>query len=285
MTGIRIDKATYTYPNGTNALNNISLTINQAESIGILGRNGAGKSTFVKLLNGLLHPSSGTIFVNEKPTTEYKSAELTKLVGLMFQNPDHQLFCNSVEDEINFSLKSLKLSPEDFQLYKKEIIDQLGLQDFLSLSPYNLSGGQKKKVSIATVLCRKPEFLVFDEPTIGQDKKQQQILEEIIQKAKSIGKTIIIVSHDTEFIYNNTERVIIFEKGQIIADGPTYDVVTNTKVLEESSVLEPQILQLVKLIRNQNKSTVNQPWLPELDGIRSYSDLFNFMKKRIKESG
>lgn len=285
MTGIRIDKATYTYPNGTNALNTISLTINQAESIGILGRNGAGKSTFVKLLNGLLHPSSGTIFVNEKPTTEYKSAELTKLVGLMFQNPDHQLFCNSVEDEINFSLKSLKLSPEDFQLYKKEIIDQLGLQDFLSLSPYNLSGGQKKKVSIATVLCRKPEFLVFDEPTIGQDKKQQQILEEIIQKAKSIGKTIIIVSHDTEFIYNNTERVIIFEKGQIIADGPTYDVVTNTKVLEESSVLEPQILQLVKLIRNQNKSTVNQPWLPELDGIRSYSDLFNFMKKRIKESG
>lgn len=285
MIGIKINEVSFSYPNGTNALNNISLIINQGESIGILGRNGAGKSTFVKLLNGLIFPSSGTIYVNDKPTTEYKSAELTKLVGLMFQNPDHQLFCNSVEEEINFSLKNLKLSPEDFQIYKHEIIELLNLQDFLTLSPFNLSGGQKKKVSIATVLCRKPEFLVFDEPTIGQDRKQQQILEEIIQKASALGKTIIIVSHDTEFIYNNTKRVIIFEKGQILADGPTNEVLSNSNVLEKSSVLEPQIIQLVKLIKNQFNSMNSLANFPELDKITLYPDLLNLICKKITERG
>jgi cobalt/nickel transport system ATP-binding protein len=113
---------------------------------------------------------------------------------------------------------------------------------------------KRNKVSIATVMCRKPEFFSFDEPTIGQDRKQQQILEEIIQKASALGKTIIIVSHDTEFIYNNTKRVIIFEKGQILADGPTNEVLSNSDVLEKSSVLEPQIIQLVKLIKNQFNS-------------------------------
>lgn len=285
MIGIKINEVSFSYPNGTNALNNISLIINQGESIGILGRNGAGKSTFVKLLNGLIFPSLGTIYVNDKPTTEYKSAELTKLVGLMFQNPDHQLFCNSVEEEINFSLKNLKLSPEDFQIYKHEIIELLNLQDFLTLSPFNLSGGQKKKVSIATVLCRKPEFLVFDEPTIGQDRKQQQILEEIIQKASALGKTIIIVSHDTEFIYNNTKRVIIFEKGQILADGPTNEVLSNSDVLEKSSVLEPQIIQLVKLIKNQFNSMNSLANFPELDKITLYPDLLNLICKKITERG
>ncbi|MCP4761672.1 MAG: ABC transporter ATP-binding protein [archaeon] len=241
MKGILADSIGYKYSKDTQALKNISLHVQPGEIIGIMGRNGAGKSTFMKLVNGLLNPTSGTMYVDGISTDLYKSSDLTRKVGVMFQNPEHQLFSSTVEEEINYSLNNLELSKVDFQKYKNDIIDRLDLGKFLEFSPFNLSGGERKKVSIATILCRKPKYLLFDEPTIGQDKKQRKMLENIINEEKIAGNTIIIITHDTEFAYNNVDRIIVFERGSILADGPTKEILSNEKILEESSLIPPQI--------------------------------------------
>lgn len=245
MKGIFVDSLSFNYPNGVEAIKKISLIIHPGEIIAIMGRNGAGKSTFMKLLNGLLTPSSGTVFVDGIVTTSYKSSDLTRKIGVMFQNPEHQLFCMTVEDEIDFSLKNLNLNKKDFQNYKDEIVKKLGLKEFMSKSPFNLSGGERKKISIASILCRRPDYLIFDEPTLGADKKQRRILRQIIENEKKEGKTIIIITHDTDFAFTLVDRILVFESGRILADGPTQDILKCQEILKNSSMVRPQINKLM----------------------------------------
>jgi energy-coupling factor transporter ATP-binding protein EcfA2 len=248
MKGITIKSLNYTYPNGVNALKGIDLYISPGEIVGIMGRNGAGKSTFMKLLNGMLHPSTGIILIDGLSTIEYDSSLLTSKVGVMMQNPDHQLFCSTVEEEINFSLKNLKLSKQEFNDYKSEIIKKLSLKPLLNRSPFNLSGGERKKVSIASVLCRKPDYVLFDEPTVGQDQKQRRVLEKLIKNEMKLGKTVIIITHDTEFIYRTTNRIIVFDDGKIVADGPTNKILSNKQILDRSSLIEPQFIKFKRMM-------------------------------------
>lgn len=245
MKGIFVDSLSFNYPNGVEAIKKISLIIHPGEIIAIMGRNGAGKSTFMKLLNGLLTPSSGTVFVDGIVTTSYKSSDLTRKIGVMFQNPEHQLFCMTVEDEIDFSLKNLNLNKKDFQHYKDEIVKKLDLKEFMSKSPFNLSGGERKKISIASILCRRPDYLIFDEPTLGADKKQRRILRQIIENEKKEGKTIIIITHDTDFAFTLVDRILVFESGRILADGPTQDILKCQEILKNSSMVRPQINKLM----------------------------------------
>lgn len=245
MKGIFVDSLSFNYPNGVEAIKKISLIIHPGEIIAIMGRNGAGKSTFMKLLNGLLTPSSGTVFVDGIVTTSYKSSDLTRKIGIMFQNPEHQLFCMTVEDEIDFSLKNLNLNKKDFQHYKDEIVKKLDLKEFMSKSPFNLSGGERKKISIASILCRRPDYLIFDEPTLGADKKQRRILRQIIENEKKEGKTIIIITHDTDFAFTLVDRILVFESGRILADGPTQDILKCQEILKNSSMVRPQINKLM----------------------------------------
>lgn len=254
MKGIFVDSLSFNYPNGVEAIKKISLIIHPGEIIAIMGRNGAGKSTFMKLLNGLLTPSSGTVFVDGIVTTSYKSSDLTRKIGIMFQNPEHQLFCMTVEDEIDFSLKNLNLNKKDFQHYKDDIVKKLGLKEFMSKSPFNLSGGERKKISIASILCRRPDYLIFDEPTLGADKKQRRILQQIIENEKKEGKTIIIITHDTEFAFTLVDRILVFESGRILADGPTQDILKSQEILKNSSMVRPQINKLmIKISELWNK--------------------------------
>ena len=279
MKGIFVDSLSFNYPNGVEAIKEVSLIIHPGEIIAIMGRNGAGKSTFMKLLNGLLTPSSGTVFVDGIATTSYRSSDLTRKVGVMFQNPEHQLFCMTVEDEINFSLKNLNLSKEDFQHYKEEIVEKLDLEEFLSKSPFNLSGGERKKISIASILCRRPDFLIFDEPTLGADKKQRRILQQIIEKEKKEGKTIIIITHDTEFAFTLVDRILVFERGRILADGPTQDILKNQEILKNSSMVRPQINKLMIKISdlwNKKHGDVQPPV-----NFMEISDFNDFNKKIV----
>ena len=247
-----------------------------------MGRNGAGKSTFMRLINGLLKPTSGTIYVNNIPTTSYYLSELTKLVGAMFQNPEHQLFSNSVEEEIDFSLRNLNLNDTEFQKYKDEIINKLDLGIFLKKSPFILSGGEKKKVAIASILCRKPNYHLFDEPTVGADKIQRRTLEKIIKDENSKGKTIIIITHDTEFVYSVAKRIIIFEKGKILADGPVEEIFSNQVILDESSLVRPQFKKLgyefSKIWRKSHGDTISPL---NFDLIQNFGDLKNKIIKLI----
>lgn len=286
--GILLDSVTFQYPNGTVALKNISLFVKPQQIIGIVGRNGAGKSTFMKLVNGLLKPQSGGIYIDGIPTTKLKSSELTKKVGVMFQNPEHQLFSNTVEDELDFSLKNLNLSKNEYEKYKQEIIQRLNLEKFLPLSPLNLSGGERKKVSIASILCRKPDYLLFDEPTLGQDKVQRKILESIIHEEKNQGKTIIIITHDIEFAFANTDRIIVFEAGKILADGPTHEILSNDFILNNSSIVETQFHRILKIFRLEWQKKHHDKNIPiNLDKVRNFgmleNELIDFLERNIIE--
>ncbi|MBD3352283.1 MAG: ATP-binding cassette domain-containing protein [Candidatus Lokiarchaeota archaeon] len=285
MTGFYVNNVSFEYPNGTKALNDISLMISPGEVIGILGANGAGKSTFIKILNGLLNPTEGTIFVDDKISTEYKSEDLTKIVGLMFQNPDHQLFSSTVEEEIEFSLKNLELSENKHKEYKNDIVKTFNLEPLLNKSPYNLSGGERKRVSMATILCRKPKYMLFDEPTTGQDKKYRQKLSEIINEEQREDKIIIIVSHDTEFVYNNTQRVLIFEQGRILADGPTKKVLSNEYILTQSSIIPPQILRLVNELENLWKEEKRESFPFDIQNIGTYNEFMDFLIEHTPMAG
>ncbi|MHA2281056.1 MAG: energy-coupling factor ABC transporter ATP-binding protein [Promethearchaeota archaeon] len=169
---IMVNDVVYTYPNGTTALKEINLNIYRGEFVGIMGKNGAGKTTLIRTLNGLIRPTQGNIFINNNNINSATIATLSKKVGLIFQNASHQLFANSIEDEIKFSLRSFNLTKEESQKRTNEILSQFNLDKYRERSPLNLSGGESKKLAIASIFCRDPDILIFDEPTLGQDAKE-----------------------------------------------------------------------------------------------------------------
>jgi len=236
---IMIRKIDYTYPNGTVALKNINLNIFKGELIGIMGKNGAGKTTLIRTLNGLIRPTQGNVYINNESTNSKSIATLSKNVGIIFQNPYHQLFANSVEEEIKFSLKSFDLSKEEIQLRTDQILHEFDLDKYKNRSPLNLSGGESKKLAVASIICRDPEILVFDEPTLGQDAKEIEFFINLVKNERKNGKTIIIITHNIEFAYEYIPRTILMAEGQIIADGHTKDVLNNEFLIEQTSLILP----------------------------------------------
>ena len=240
---IIINNVDFTYPNGTVALKKINLNIYKGEIIGIMGMNGAGKTTLIRTLNGLIRPSNGNIYLNGKINKTESIGKLSKIVGIIFQNPHHQVFSNTVEEEIKFSLKSLNLSKEEIQNKTNNILITFNLLKYKERSPLNLSGGETKKLALASIFCRDPEILVFDEPTLGQDAKEIDFFVNLINKEKERGKTIIIVTHNVEFAMEYIPRTILMKSGIIIADGPTKNILANKFLVDKSSLILPQIRQ------------------------------------------
>jgi cobalt transport protein ATP-binding subunit len=234
----------FKYQSGVEALKGISLTVKEGEFLAIMGQNGAGKTTLVKHFNGLLKPSSGTVKVDGVETTKTTIATLSKSVGFVFQNPDHQLFSETVEEEIAFALKNFVFDPEAIEKQVTWAVNLLSLEQYRKTSPFMLSGGERKRVALASVLAWDPEILILDEPTIGQDHNQKEKLRQFIMQLQTQGKTIVIVTHDVEFVAECNPRVILMKDGRIVADGEGKDILTNTAVLAESSIVLPQIAQI-----------------------------------------
>jgi energy-coupling factor transport system ATP-binding protein len=272
---VMIDNINYSYPNGTQALRNISLTIEASEIIGIMGGNGAGKTTLIRTLNSLIKPQSGSIFIENEIITSKTIAELSRSVGIVFQNPEHQLFSNTVRDEIKFSLKNIYQD----DIIKQKIDETLKLfrfERYEDTSPLNLSGGEKKKLALASVMCRDPKILIFDEPTLGQDKKELDFLIKLLEEELVKKKTIIIVTHNIEFAYMYLPRVILMKSGKIIADGPTKKILANKKLLQEASLISPQIIQLT--------SSLRQLGLDLPDNIQTQESLTSFLMELYNKS-
>jgi len=180
---IMIHDVDYVYSNGTIALKQVSLNIKKGEFIAIMGQNGAGKTTLIRTFNGLIRPTKGSIFL-EGENIELKTiATISKKVGVIFQNPMHQLFSNTLEDEIKFSLKNLNLDKEEIQIKVDQILEEFNLEKYRKRSPFNLSGGESKKLATASIICRDPDILVFDEPTLGQDAKEIKFFLGLIERA------------------------------------------------------------------------------------------------------
>lgn len=232
----------YSYDGKQFILKNLSMRIHDGESVAILGKNGAGKTTLIKTLNGLLIPQKGEVFMDGVSTKSASVAELSKKVGIAFQNPDHALFSETVRDEILFSLNNWNFPSRDVEDKFETTVKLFELQHFLEKSPFNLSGGERKLVSIATIFCWSPKHLILDEPTIGQDSNHRRLLTKILKNHLAAGNTVIIITQDVDWAITTFSRVIILKEGQILADGPPERIFSTSRIIEESSLLPPQII-------------------------------------------
>jgi energy-coupling factor transport system ATP-binding protein len=241
---IEAENVHYSYPSKVEALKGVSLTIKDGEFVAIMGQNGAGKSTFVKHFNGLLKPSLGTVKVDGVETTKSSVATLARNVGFVFQNPDHQLFSETVEEEISFALKNFGFDAKVIEERVTWALNLLSLSQYRKTSPFLLSGGERKRVALASVLAWDPKTLVLDEPTIGQDHEQKEKLQQFIMQMQSQGKTVVTVTHDVEFVAECNPRVVLMKEGRIAADGVGCKILTDPATLELSSIVLPQIAQV-----------------------------------------
>jgi energy-coupling factor transport system ATP-binding protein len=241
---IEVQDVYFTYPSGVEALRGISLTIQDGEFVAIIGENGAGKTTLVKHFNGLLKPTKGKVLIDGIETTKVSVATLARKVGFVFQNPDHQLFCETVEEEVAFALRNFGFSEDVIEKRVTWALNLLGLSQYRKTSPFMLSGGEKKRVALASVLAWNPKILILDEPTIGQDYQQKEKLRQFIMQLRTQDKTVIIVTHDVEFVAECNPRVLLMRNGKIVADGEARQVLTDPDVLEQASLVPPQIAQI-----------------------------------------
>ncbi|MEM3833116.1 MAG: ABC transporter ATP-binding protein [Thermoprotei archaeon] len=249
---IRVNNLWFTYPNGVNALKDINLTILKGEIVALIGENGAGKTTLAKHFIGLLKPTRGTVEVFGIDTRKTTVATLAKKVGFVFQNPDYQLFAETVWDEVAFALKNFDFPEDEIKKKVKKTLEMFDLLKYEKVSPLALSGGERKRVAIASVVCYDPEILILDEPTIGQDQIQKNKIIELIRAFASKGKTIIIITHDMDFVADIEPRVILLSKGKILADGHARDILPNLSLLEAAHLLSNQVGYLSWLFSKYN---------------------------------
>lgn len=241
---IEVENVRFVYPNGVEALKGVSLVIEDGEFVAIMGQNGAGKTTLVKHFNGLLKPNQGKVLVDGQDTAKTSVAKLAKDVGFVFQNPDNQLFCETVEEEIAFALKNFGFAEDIIEKRISWAINLLGLSEYRKTSPFMLSGGERKRVALASVLAWDPRMLILDEPTIGQDHDQKEKLRQFILQMRTQKKTIVMVTHDVEFVAECSPRVILMLDGQVLADGEAEKILTDSTTLEKASIVPPQIAQI-----------------------------------------
>lgn len=245
---IEVKGVSFTYPGNVQALNDVSLTIHRGDYIAIMGENGAGKTTLVKHFNGLLEPDKGQIFVDDIDVSTTSVASLARKVGLVFQSPDDQLFEESVEKEISFALHNFGFSEAVTEKRVTWALNLLDMVEHRKKSPFTLSGGERKRVALASVLAWDPDILVLDEPTIGQDYGQKVRLRHFLLQLQLQGKTVIIVTHDVEFVAESQPRLVLMSKGQIIGEGPSKSLMAQAEILKECSVAQPEITRLFKLL-------------------------------------
>jgi len=243
---IEVENLWYIYPNGVVALKNINLEINVGEKVAIIGPNGAGKSTLIKHFNGLLKPFKGTVKVFGTDTRKATVATLARRVGVIFQNPYHQFFSESVWDEVAFALKNFGFSEEAIRYRVTKVLRLFDLYDYADRSPFTLSSGEMRRLAIATVLAYDPDVIVFDEPTVGQDRFQKEKIREYIKLLSLQGKTIILVTHDIDFVAEGFDKIVVMNKGEILAIGKPKDILYDEELLTKANLIMPQIPRLVK---------------------------------------
>jgi len=241
---IEIEGVTFSYPSVDKALDDVSLTIHKGEFVAIMGENGAGKTTLVKHLNGLLRPQEGRIKIDGADIADLSVANLARKVGLVFQNPDDQLFSENVEEEISFALRNFGFGSDVIDKRVDWALNLLDLERYRKSSPFILSGGERKRVALGSVLAWDPEIVVLDEPTIGQDYAQKERLRHFLMQLRTQGKTIVIVTHDVEFVAECKPRIVLMADGKIIANGPIKKVMTDKEAMARASVTPPEITKV-----------------------------------------
>ncbi|MCR5793196.1 MAG: energy-coupling factor transporter ATPase [Lachnospiraceae bacterium] len=254
---IVLDKVSHIYDLGTAnerfALKDISLQIKDGEFIGLIGHTGSGKSTLVQHLNGLLKANYGTVYYNGEDiyAKDYSMKKLRQKVGLVFQYPEHQLFETTVIKDVKFGPKNMGLPQLEVDMRAFEALKQVGIgDDLLDASPFELSGGQRRRVAIAGILAMQPEVLILDEPTAGLDPKgREEILEQIARLHKERNITIILVSHSMEDVAKYAQRLLVMNRGRVVLDGAPQDIFPHYEEIEKIGLAAPQITYVMQSLK------------------------------------
>lgn len=243
---LRFDDVHYCYPNGYEALCGVSFCITHGEKVALVGANGAGKSTLLLHTNGLLTPSQGVVVMGGIKLTRRTLPLVRQSVGLVFQDSDNQLFMPTVEEDVAFGPSNMRLEPEEIRRRVTEALDAVGALHLRGASPFRLSGGQKKRVAIATVLSMEPSVLVMDEPTSNLDPRARR---QIIDLIRRFGHTTLIATHDMEMVLDLCDRTIVMKQGRIVADGSTRHVFGDLALLEECGLEQPCELRMKRALK------------------------------------
>jgi cobalt transport protein ATP-binding subunit len=237
---IEVSELGFSYPDGPPALAGVSFRIVHGESVAVVGANGAGKSTLLMHLNGVLTPARGTVRIGDVPVTRKTVRDIRKTVGMVFQDPDDQLFMPTVYEEVAFGPMNLGLPPEDVDARVQAALTQVGALSLADRPPYRLSGGEKRAVAIATVLSMLPDILVMDEPSSSLDPRARR---RVIELLRSFSHTKIIATHDLDLALDVCERTIVMSGGTIIADGRTLAIFRDEALLQQGGLEAPMSMQ------------------------------------------
>lgn len=232
------------YPNGVEAIRDINLTIRKGDYIALIGKNGSGKSTLVKHFNGLLRPTKGKVIVGGLDTSDTRSEKLATIVGYVFQNPDYMLFATTIEQEVEFGPKNLKLDPDEVKRRVDRALDVTGLTPNRKESPLFFGKGVRRMITITSILSMDPEVMVIDEPTTGMDFRGRESVMALIDRLNQLGKTIIIITHDMKVVAAHSKRVLVMSDGELILDSSTEDLFQHQDALARASLKPPERIQL-----------------------------------------
>lgn len=251
---IEVKNLSYSYNNNQNfAVKDVTTTINEGEFIAIVGHTGSGKSTFIQNLNALLVPTSGSVEVDEytiKNNVKLKDIKnLRKKIGIVFQFPEYQLFEETIEKDILFGPKNFELKDEELEGLASKVLNIVGLNDsFLEKSPFELSGGEKRRVAIAGILAFNPDVLIVDEPTAGLDPVSSINMMNLFKKLNEMGKTIILVTHQMDHVLEYASRVLVFKNGELSCDKKPLDLFNDLSLVNTLEIDVPNVINLVNLI-------------------------------------
>jgi energy-coupling factor transporter ATP-binding protein EcfA2 len=250
---VMVDNVSYVYSRGAVlALDGVSLTVPAGQVVGVVGQNGSGKTTLTKLLNGLLKPTTGSIVVNGMSTADNPVQKMAAHVGYVFQNPNHQLFATTVEDELKFGPRNLGVPEEELAERVAEAVEFFKLQDVLQLHPYRISFPLRKLVGIASIFTMRPRVFILDEPTTGQDHRTTGVINKLIRRLGERGDTVLCVAHDMPLLADVAERLVVMWNAKLIADGTPREVFADKAIMSQTHLTPPQITQLSLLIPSRS---------------------------------
>lgn len=265
---------------GSSALRDINLSVKRGSFNVILGHNGSGKSTLAKLMNGMLKPDKGIVLVDGIDTcNEEKEFEVRRRLGLVFQNPDNQIICTIVEEDVAFGPENLGLNPTEIRKRVDNALAAVGMSEFKSAAPHRLSGGQKQRVALAGILAMEPDCIVLDEPTAMLDPiGRKEVLDTITKLNREKGITIILITHFMEEA-ENADRVIVMNKGQIIADGTPHQIFSNISLIEKAGLALPQTTELLCALKSAGLEINTGAISSEIAADEIYRSIFKGVSK------
>lgn len=274
---LQVDDLYYHYPTrDIYALEGVSLSIQPGEFVAIIGQNGSGKTTLIKHFNGLLKPTRGRVIVNGRDTKDLPTSELARHVGYVFQNPDHQIFAETIKDEIAFGPRNLGFSDDRIQANMQLVLEEMGLIEFVEELPFKLSRGQRQRLAVASILAMEPSILIIDEPTTGQDWKESTKLMELVKNLNENGHTCIVTTHNMNLVSLFARRVIVMREGRLFLDSTTQEVFSKLDELYTAGIKPPEVYYLAQALVPDVR--FDQPITPA-----NLSELLNERAREIRQ--